>query len=611
MTNSDWSITLLILTAVIPFLLVVLNKLRMDLAGLLIAVLLGFYQLVGLQVLGPAHSPTNAMRSISGFSQPVVITLIALYIFTFALEKTGITRWFAQYIIGLGKGQTSTYILIFSATSALLSLVMNNLAAGAILLPSAIHVSRKTHIRASKLLIPIAYGSLLGGSATLFTTANIIMSDILVKATPSQMGLRFQDFFPTGGLIAVAGILFLWLAGDKLLPNHNPSLEQAQAQLTGKELEDFFQIGDRLWEGRVLNDSPYAYHSIRENQISQKWGVTVAAIRHGKDFLLPIPDQVLHPDDWLILVGRQEKVQELGQNGLVIQAFLNHFYLTENGISVVEIIISPHSHYLGQTIEQIQFRNQFGLTVIGIKRIDRSYRTDVGKLFLQAGDSLLAIGTSQQIKATLKYSDFIVLETNPSDEPLRPKPVGVVLSILACAVIASILGVPVYLAMLFGSVLIVLLGQVSLDEVYRSIHWQTVFIIAGLSALSTAIIESGLANRIGDLIQPLSSLGLPVFATGMYFLSALFTQIIGGQVAALVTGPIAIGAAISVGLNPRAIAVATAIGCSASFLSPLAHPVNILMIGPANYTFRDFFRIGIWLSLLSMLMLTIGMILFW
>ncbi len=611
MQISDLSILLLVLTAGIPLFLVVMNKLRMDIAGLLIAVLLGVYQLLGLQILGPAHTPINAIRSISGFSQPVVITLIALFIFTFALEKTGITRWLAQYIIGWGKGKTSSYILIFSATSALLSLVMNNLAAGAILLPSAIHVSRKTHLRVSKLLIPIAYGSLLGGSATLFTTANIIMSDILVKAHPAQLGLRFQDFFPTGGLIAIGGILFLWLAGDRLLPDHKPTLEQAQAQLTGKELEDFFQIGNRLWEGIVQNNSPYAFHSIRESQISKKWGVTIAAIRHGDDFLLPIPDRVLYPDDRLILIGRQEKMQQLEENGLGIQAFHNHFYLSEKGISVVEIVISPHSHFLGQTIEQIQFRNQYGLTVIGIKRIDRSYRTDVGKLSLFPGDSLLAIGTTQQIQALLKNSDFIILETNPSDEPLHPMQAGIVLSVLAGAVIASILGVPVYLAMLFGSVVIILLRQVTLDEVYHSIHWQTVFIIAGLSALSTAIIESGLANQIGVLVQPLSSLGLPLFAAGMYLLSALFTQIIGGQVAALVTGPIAIGAAISAGLNPQAIAVATAIGCSASFLLPLAHPVNILMISPANYSFQDFFRIGIWLSLLSLLMLTIGLYLFW
>ena len=166
--------------------LVSLNRLRMDLAALLIALLLGLGQLLGLQMLGAANTPDAAINAISGLSEPVVWTLISLFIMTQALNKTGVTRWIAYRLIGLGGKSERRLIALFAATTALLSLFMNNLAAGALLLPSAMEASRRTGIKPSKLLIPVAYGSLLGGSATYFTTANIIVSNLLTTAHPPQ-----------------------------------------------------------------------------------------------------------------------------------------------------------------------------------------------------------------------------------------------------------------------------------------------------------------------------------------------------------------------------------------------------------------------------------------
>ena len=172
------------------------------------------------------------------FSQSVVITLIALFILTRGLEKSGVTRWIAQSIVRTGGSNTGRLIALFAGVTALLSLFMNNVAAGALMLPSAMEVARRTGVKPSKLLIPVAYGSLLGGSATYFTTANIIMSDLLRIANPPQAALRIYDFAPAGGLIAVIGILFLWLFGDRLLPNREPSRGHMAARLTGSELED-------------------------------------------------------------------------------------------------------------------------------------------------------------------------------------------------------------------------------------------------------------------------------------------------------------------------------------------------------------------------------------
>jgi len=605
------SAILLFIAVFIPLGLVFRKIIRLDIAALLIAACLGIFQVLGFQVLGPAHTPSNAIRAISGFSLPVVITIISLTIVTTALEKTGVINKLSTKVINASGNKVSRTILILSSLSAILSLVMNNIATGALLLPGAIQISRKTKISPSKLLIPIAFGAILGGTATYFTTANIILSDLMIQANPAHRGLNFNDFFPTGGLIAVAGIVFLWLFGNKLLPDRHSSSAQSQAQLTGKELEDFFQIGDRLWEFTLLPVSPFVHQTIRNINFGKRWGITIAAIYHAGEYILPFADRPLLDGDKLLVVGREDRIIGIKELGVAIKPYHHNFYLTEQGILVGEAIISPHSHLINQTIESTYFRSRYGVTVLGIKRVDRSYRTDVASLPLAVGDSLLFVGTSEQISLLREIGDFVVLTTNPSDLPLQKKKAIPVLVVFAFAVMASIAGFPVYLSVLSAGLIIILGKVISMDDIYHSIPWQTIFTIIGMASVSTAIIETGLAAKVGILLKPVSTLGLPALAIAMFIFSGVVTQIVGGQVAALVVGPIAITSAIQAGVNPSAIAVATAIGCSATFILPLSHPVNLLMINPGNYLFRDFFKIGIWLTLLCMVVLSAAMLLFW
>lgn len=604
---------LLIFIIIIPIIAVIFLHLRMDLAALIIAASLGIMQLLGLQMLGPAHTPDAAIKTISGFSQPVVITLISLFILTRGLEKAGVTRWIARKLIAIGGISESRLIALFAATTALLSLFMNNLAAGALVLPSAMEASRRTGIRPSKLLIPVAYGSLLGGTATYFTTANIVVSDLLQIAHPPQSPLNFLAFTPTGGLIAIAGIIFLALLGKKELPNRAPAAEQMMTRLTSSELEDYYQLNERLWEAKVLPTSSLVGKTLAESCIGQNLGIVVTAIWKGKEACFaPPPEQMIEADDYLLLVGREDKIRQLNEQDLLIGHELSSKYISSRGVVLVEILLAPHSSALEHTLKELNFRRHFGLTAVALHRRDRSYRTDIGDMKLQLGDSLLVIGTPQRIRNLQQNLDFIVLEPSLSDQPVNRKQAIFSVSFMLAAIIASILGVPVYLAMMIGALLIVIGQVLTMDEAYKSISWQAIFLIAGMYTVSVAMIETGLANLLGstllNFVTPLGPLGL---AGGSYLLSALLTQLMGGQVTAMVTGPITISAAINMGVNPQAIAVATAIGCSASFFTPLAHPVNILMIAPANYTFGDFFRIGWKLTLLSFVMLLVGMILFW
>lgn len=603
----------LIVVVAIPLVLVSLDRLRIDVAALLIAAILGLAQFLGMGILGAANTPHDAVKAISGLSQPVVLTLLSLFIITSSLDKSGVTRWVARYLLKIGGHSEKHLIALFAGSTALLSLVMNNLAAGALVLPSAMEVARRTSIKPSKLLIPVAYGSLLGGAATYFTTANIIVSDLLVTANPPQPPLNILAFTPTGGLIAIVGIAFLAIFGHRWLPEREPAPEQMMARLTGSDLEDLYHLGERLWEVRVPSDSPFANKPLSESEIGRQYGLTVAGVRQKDQaiFALP-PDHIIRPDDVLLIIGREDRIKALAETGLKIGHQNSHIPISKYGGSFMEVMPSPHSTALGHTLRELEFRAKYRLTALALFRGGQSYRTDVGNLPLMLGDSLLMIGSRKRLKRLQNNPDYIVLEPDISDQPVRRPQAAMSIGILVAAITASILGMPVFLAMLTGAILLILTKTLDMEEAYQAINWQSIMLIAGMYSVSLAMVNTGLAQLIGDhilsLVTPLGPLGL---AGGSYVLTALLTQVMGGQVSALVTGPITISAAISMNTNAQAIAVATAIGCSASFFTPIAHPVNILMIAPGNYKFSDFFHIGWRLTVVCFITLIGGLILFW
>ncbi len=413
--------------------------------------------------------------------------------------------------------------------TAFLSLFMNNLAAGALMLPSAMEVARRTGIKPSKILIPVAYGSLLGGTATYFTTANIIVSGLLPIASPPQASLNILDFTPVGGLIALCGIAFLVLFGKKLLPDRPPAPEQMMAGLTGSELEDLYQLGDRLWEARVLPESSLVGKTLVQTRIGATLGVEVVAIWHGHQAIFtPVSEQVIHAYDILLLVGRQEKVLKLRERGLAIGRETSESHLSPFGVTFLEIILAPRASAEGHTLKELDFRRRYGFTAVALRRMDRSYRTNVGDFKLTMGDTLLVVGPHAHLADLQKSADFIILKPNLSDQPVERRQAAVSVAVILAAITASILGFPVYLAMLTGALIIVLTGILNMEEAYRSIEWQAIFLIAGMYAVSLAMVNTGLAAVLGagmvQLVTPVGPLGL---AAGAYGLTAVLTQVNG------------------------------------------------------------------------------------
>lgn len=577
--------------------LIITDRLRADLVAILVLAALPFTGLIGFE------------EALSGFSRPVVITIICLFILTEALEHSGVVQAIAERLRHAGRGSEARLVVLFMGVGALLSLVMNNIAAGAVLLPAAVQVGRESNVPPSKLLIPLSFGTLVGGMATYFTTANILMSTLL--ADQGQPALGMGDFLPTGGLVAAACLLFMALAGRKLLPARESAAQAASPLLLSRSLSATYRLGDELWEVSAPEGCRLAGRTLGESGIGEELGLAVLAVWRGHQALLnPGPGQLIRPGDYLLVLGPEGRVERMAEWGAHIGR-ANGAGRTD--VDLTEIVIPPRSGVVGKSLAEIGFRNKYHLTAVALWRRSESYRSDVGQLRLEVGDALLMVGSPENIRALADEPDFLVLQSGHAARPRLPQKAPWVLGITAAVLAVSIAEIiPTAEAMLLGVAALALSGSINLDEAYRAISWRVVFLIAGMLPLSLALVNSGLADRAAQgLVGLLAPYGPPALIAGLFVLAMLLAQVIGGQVAALIAGPIAVTAALQTGVDAQAVAVAVAIACSAAYLTPIAHPVNVLMMSPGGYTARDFIPVGLGMSAVTAAALLVGMRLFW
>lgn len=596
-----------IVLTLIPLALVLADRLRADVAALLIAFCLGAAQFFGLGVLGAPDTPRDAAKALSGLSQPVVMTLFALFVVSRALEKVGLTRWIANRLLDVGGTSEARLVVLLTTATGLLSLFMNNLAAGALLLPSAIEVSRRSGIAPSKLLLPVSFGSLLGGIATYFTTANIIVSDLLTTANPSQAPLGILDFTPVGGVMALAGIAYMALIGRRLLPSRAHDVPQNTPNINR---EAAYGMENRFWELTLPLDSPFDERTLEQLAIDP---ADVLRVEQRRQIVnAPLPGQVIHGGDVIVVIVSAARAESLAEQSNATLAPLTSEDIIAREYVFIEAMPAPHMGAAGRTLREMEFRRQTGFTPVALLREGKNQQDAVYKQRLQMGDSILLIGPESRLRRLSNRPDFLILRPQNTDGVTSRRRAAFVIGLTCAAIVFSVLGVPVYLAMLGAALAIIFTGVLKMDEVYASMEWQAIFLIAGMYVASQAMVNTGAAGVIGQQVvgwvAPFGGLGL---AAGAYLLSAVLTQIMGGQVTAFVTGPITISAAIMLGVNPQAIAIATAIGCSASFITPVSHPVNILVMGPGGYTMRDFAKVGIGLLVVCFIMLLVGMRWFW
>lgn len=597
-SSQEWILIAIIVAAVA---LIVSDRLRSDLVAILILAVLPLTGIVTVQ------------ESLSGFSRSVVITIIGLFIITQSLEDTGVVQWIAERLRHIGAGSELRLIILFMGAGATLSLLMNNIAAGAVLLPAAVQVGRESGVPPSKLLIPLSFGTLVGGMATYFTTANIILSSIL--RDQGQPSLGMIDFLPTGGLIVAASLAYMALMGRRFLPRRESAARMSSPYMLTRSLYDTYQLHEHLWEVCVPPQSRLVNTTLNDSKLGKEFGLTVVAIWRGHQAILtPEPTQIIHANDYLLILGPEERVDQMQTLGADVgRSNGKPHNRQEHFVDLTEIVIPPRSSVIGKSLTDLNFRNKYHLTGVALWRRGESYRTDVGRMPLAVGDALLMVGAPQHIKALAREPDFLVLQSSHAARPPLPHKAGWALVITILVLFLSIVEiVPTAEVMMIGVAALALTGCINLDEAYRAIGWRVVFLIAGMLPISIAMINTGLAERIGQaivtIVMPYGPLAL---VAGLFLMTMLVTQVVGGQVAALMVGPIAVTVALQIGVNAQAVAVAVAIACSAAFLTPIAHPVNVLMMSPGGYTSRDFLKVGLGITVVTFVALLIGMKFFW
>ena len=581
---------------VVTLALIAFTRLRIDLIALLVLLL------VALTGLVPADA------ALSGFSSAVVITIIGLLVITRGLEQTGVMYWVARQLQAYGSGSEAKLIALVMLAGAAVSLLMNNVAAGAVLLPAVLQAARASGVAASKLMIPLAFGVTLGGMATYFTTANILMSELLIAQ--GLAGLGMLDFMPVGGMIVAAGLLYMLLFGRRTLP------ERASLALSFHQnnLHDTYELAERMWRVRVLPFSRLAHQTVQESDINAELGLTVAAVWRGRETIaIPKSTQMIYPADELLIVGREERLQQLLAWGIEVIESGAYAVADELPIEPIEIMIAPRSNAIGKTLSQLKLNRDAGLLAVALWRDGQSFHTDVRKMPLQVGDAILVVGQSSDIHNLSRNSSFILPAGEYSAQAIEsgkaPFAVGITAIVLALAILNVI---PLPIAMLAGAAAMAISGCLTMQQFYAAVDWRVIFLVAGMLPLSLAITESGLADRVGAMLEAnlMHASPLLLFAV-IALLTMLVVQVIGGQVTPLLVGPIAIKAALQMGIDPRAMAVAVAMACSLAFITPISHPVNILMMGPGGYKFSDFSKVGAGMTAVALLTMLLGLALVW
>ncbi len=386
--------------------------------------------------------------------------------------------------------------------------------------------------------------------------------------------------------------------------------------VSSAEAAEIFSLHERLLVIGVPQDSTLVGKSLAESHLGDAFGLTVLGIiRDGTTQLMPEPATMLSAGDTLLVEGKLEDMMTLrGLQELELESEeapeLPEF--TSQQVGTVEAVLSPYSSLHGQTLRQIRFREKYGLSVLAIWHEGRASRVNLRDIPIRFGDALFLYGSWDKLKALSREPDFIVLAEEVQEPPLIKKaPIALVL--MGGVLLTVVLGwLPIAIAALIGATLMVVTGCLQMDEAYRSIEWKAVFLIACMLPLGIAMERSGAAQLMAEtMVATVGGIGPMAVVAGFFILTTIATQVMPNPAAAVLLAPIAINTAQDLQMSPYALMMTVALAASAAFLSPVAHPVNVLVMGPGGYRFADYIRVGLPLSLVVLLVLLLVLPIFW
>ena len=565
------------------------------------------YDLVALLALlaSVACGIVPAGQAFRGFSSDIVIIVGSALVVSAAIGRSGLVETMMKPFTPRMTTSGMQVAVLASAVTAL-SAFIKNIGAVAIFIPIALQVARRTEKPASRVLMPLAFGSLLGGLVTLIgTSPNIIVSQMRERISGEPF--RMFDFAPVGLCLAVAGVAFLTV-GWRLLPRIKGGI--------GGTPETRFSIEDYITEVRLPAGSPCVGKTVRDLEAVGDGGVTVAAIiREGYRRYIPAGYWPLFEGDILVLEADTHALSRLVADArleLIHDTQIEAESTPEEDLSVVEAVVTPNSIMVGNTVEQLALRERYGLNLLAISRSGSRIAQRLRRVRFQEGDLLVLQGRAERVNDKLAALGCLPLAER--NVPLgRPRHLYLPAAILGVAMVLVTTGVVTVAIGFFGAAVAVLACQLlTLKEAYEAIEWPVLILFGALIPVSEALQATGatelVAGWLSAVAQPLPALG----ALGLMLVAAMaLTPFLNNAATVLVMAPIGASLASQMGLNTDPFLMAVAIGAGCDFLTPIGHQCNTLVMGPGGYRFSDYWRLGLPLSVMVAVLGTLLISFFW
>ncbi len=545
-----------------------------------------------------------AEQALAGFGSPVVLMILGLLILTAALERTGAIDRITRLILRRAGGGERDLLLLFMGAAAMMSSLISNTATTALFVPIVLDLNRRGRARSSRLLLPLAFASILASSVTLVgSSTNLVVSGLMSQY--GQAPLRLFELTPVGLSILAAGLVYMLFVGRRLLPERSESKED-----TGRA--GLYPYVADVW---ILPKSPLIGKSLAESDLGHRFDLTVLRVARGESrFLAPPADMRLEEGDLLSLEGhRDDLLKAQATLGLAVRrasSLEDPRFQTET-VRIVETILLPGSPLVGKTLQDVQFRQRYGLQVVGLNRHGETISHQISQVRLHVGDQLLVQGHRVQIASLEEDTGLRVIGAVDYVQPnIQRAPLAVVIFVGTMLLAAlDILSLPV--ATLLGALVAFVSRCIHPEEAYRQVEWRALILIACMLSFGAAMEYTGTAEFLARGIIRLFGSDNPIRLLSAFFaLTMLLTQPLSNQTAAVIVTPIAIQAALQAGWNPRTFAVMIALGASCSFVTPL-EPSCLLVYGPGRYRFADFIRVGTPLTVLIYIICIVLVPLLW